>query len=250
MHRAHYARHVVASMLSQCSLSPPHAPAQQLPKIGDSPSTASAAAEAAAAEAAARAASGAAASTAERPLPEQTARHALQSAAAEPRHTGAEAAVEMPRVKRQLLNGMRTNQSQPSVANSHPYLVSGLSSSACPRHSASQHQASHSNAVSDTTRPEASAAAAMDGLPLPAAMTAADSERLSVPAKNGFQETKHQQPEVTAQMLSSATQQAGPASAKAFLSGIRPDPAPWDDVDPALVKERAALNRYTTRFLP
>lgn len=247
MHRAHYARHVVASMLSQRSLSPPHSPAHQLPKIGDSPSTASAAAEAAA-----RAASGAAASTAERPLPEQTAMHALQSAAAEPRHTGAEAAVEMPHVKRQLLNGMRMNHStvQPSVANSHPNLVSGQSSSACPHHSASQHQASHSNTVSDTTRPEASAAAAMDGLPLPAAMTAADSERLFVPAKNGFQETKHQQPEVTAQMLSSATQQAGPASAKAFLSGIRPDPAPWDDVDPALVKERAALNRYTTRFLP
>ena len=241
IHRAHYARHVVASMLSQRSLSPPHSPAQQLPRTGDSPSRASAAAGAAA-----HAASGAAASTAERPLPEQTHRDALQSAAAEPRHTGAEAAAEAPRVKRQLLNGMRMDHPSmhPPVANSHPYTVPGLSSAAGIHHSASQHQALHSNTVNATAQPGEIAAAAMDGLPLPAAVTAADSERLSVPAENGVQEAEHQQQELTAQMIGAATQQAGPGSAKAFLSGIRPDPAPWDDIDPALAKEHAALNRY------
>ena len=242
IHRAHYARHVVA--IFQRSLSPPHSPAQQLPRIGDSPSRASA-------KAAARAASGAAASTAERPLPEQTHRHALQAAAAEPRHTDAEAAPKVPRVKRQLLNGMHMDHPSvgPSVANSHPYTVPELSSSAGPHHSSSQHQALHSNTVSGTTQPEESAAAVMNGLLLPAAVTAADPERLSVPAENGNQETGQQQQELTAQMNGTARQQAGSGSAKAFLSGIRPDPAPWDDVDPVLAKERAALNRYTWHFV-
>ena len=230
-------------MLSQRCLSPPHSPAQQLPRTGDSPSRASAAAGAAA-----RAASCAAASSAERPLPEQTHRHALQSAAAEPRHTGAEAAAKAPRVKRQLLNGMRMDHPSvhPPVANSYPYTVPGLSTSAGIRHSAAQHQALHSNTVNATARPGESAAAAMDGLPLPAAVTA---ERLPVPGEKGMQETEHQQQEATAQMSGAATQQAGLGSAKAFLSGIRPDPAPWDDVDPALAKERAALNRYNRQLL-
>ena len=234
IHRVHYARHVVASMLSQRSLSPPHSPSQQLLKIGDSPSRASAAAETAAC---------AASATAERPLPDQTHRHPLQSAAAEPRHPGAEAA-EVPHVKRQLLNGMRMDQPcvRPSAANSHPYTAPGLSSAAGSRHSASQHQALHSSTLSDTARPQesaAAAAAAMVGLPHPSA----DSERLSVPAENGVQETQHHQQVATAH-VGAAPQQAGPGSAKAFLSGIRPDPAPWDDVDPALSKERAALDRY------
>lgn len=220
IHRAHYARHVVASI--QRSLSPPHSPAQQLPRTGDSPSRASA-------TAAARAASGLAASTAERPLPEQTHRHALQAAAAEPRHTDAEAA---PTVKRQLLSSMHVDHPcvRPSVANSHPY---------------TQHQALHSNTGNGTTRPEESAAAVMDGLPLPAAVTAADSELLSVPIESGNQETGQQQQESAAQMNGTARQQADPGSAKAFLSGIRSDPPPWDDVDPALAKACAALNRYT-----
>lgn len=241
-------------MLSQRSLSPPHSPPQQPPSVGSSPSRA-----ATAPAATARAASGAAASTAELPLPEHTQRRALESAAAEPRHSGAEvAAAEVPHVKEQLLNGMHIHypapREHPSVPNSHPHTGSGhphiglrhpstgsgLSSAAGLWHTVSQ---MHSKAGSGAAQPAAAAAAALDGLPLAAAVTPADSERLSVPAENGNLEAEYQPQEVTTQMNGSARQQAGVGSAKAFLSGIRPEPAPWDDVDPALAKERAALTR-------
>ena len=232
-------------MLSQRSLSPPHSPAQQPHSVGSSPT---------AAEATARAASGTAA---EPPLPEQTHRRVPESAAAEPRNTGAEvAAAEVPHVRGQPLNGMRTHHpalrehssvpnSQPHARSGHPHTGSGLSGAAGLCHSVSQ---MHSKAGSGTAQPaNSAAAAALDGHPLAAAVTAADSECLSVPAENGNLETEHQQQDVTAQVNGSARQQAGGGSAKAFLSGIRPDPAPWDDVDPALAKERAALNRCVGR---
>lgn len=246
-------------MLSQRSLSPPHSPAQQPHSFGSSPSRV-----ATAAEATARAASGTAA---EPPLLEQTHTHVLESAAAEPGHTVA--AAEVPHANGEPLNGMRTHhptsREHSSVPNSHPHTGSGHphigsghphtesghphagsgpSSAAELCHSATQ---MHSEAGYGAARPadNAAAAAALDGLPLAAA--AADSERLSVPAENGNLEIEYHQQEVTAQMNGSARQQAGVGSAKAFLSGIRPDPAPWDDVDPALAKERAALNRCVGR---
>ena len=238
-------------MLSQRSLSPPHSPAQQPHSIASSPSGAAAAAEAAA----------------EPPLPEQTHRHALEPAAAEPRHSGAAiAAAEVPHATGLLLNGMRTHHpapkehssapnshphtgsghphvasEHPQIRSGHPHTASGLSSGPGLHHSASQ---MHSEAGSGTAQPaNSAAAAALDGLPLATAVTAADSERLSVPPENGNLEAEHQQQDASAHMNGSARKQAGAGSAKAFLSGIRPDPAPWDDVDPDLAKERAALNR-------
>lgn len=188
---------------------------------------------------------GAAAGAAERPLPEQTHKHLLNSAAAESRHTGAEVAAEAPHVKRQLLNGMHRDHpsAHPSVADSHPHTVPGLSTSAGASDMASQFKASNGITVNGAIQLERSLIpAAVDGVAQTAQTTAA--VRHPVPAENGNLGTAQQQQGVTAQMNGIATQRAGPGSVKAFLNGIRPDPAPWDDVDPALAKDRAALNRY------
>lgn len=255
LHRAHYTRHIVANALSQRSLSPPHSPPDQLHDTSGSLSRVrhlpaqgvaggpSRDVTEGVLDTSARLASNAAASSAERPLPEQTYRHSLDSAPAESRHTGAEAVVGEPRVKRQLLiNGMHRGgpSAYPLLVNGHP--PTELSRSVGASQLASQAKAVGITPGTGATPPGGSAAPAVDHSPL-AAGAAADSMRLSAPPENGRLGTQYQQQEVTAQINSSITQRAGPASVKAFLSGIRPDPAPWDDVDPALAKDRAALNR-------
>ncbi|KAL3153836.1 hypothetical protein ABBQ32_013412 [Trebouxia sp. C0010 RCD-2024] len=254
IHRAHYARHIVANALSQHSLSPPHSSPEQLHGSGSPPRARYLPAERGnqgspggiadgVLETGARLASDTAASSAERPLQELTHPHLLNSAAAEPRHTGAEAAVGEPPAKRQLLvNGMRRGDpsTHPWLANGHPHIE--LSRSAGVSHLASQSKAVSNNPGNGATPPEEIAAPAAGDTAL-APGAAADSMHLSGSAETGRLGAEDQQQEATLQMNGTATLRAGPASVKAFLNGIHHDAAPWDDLDPALAKSRATLHR-------
>ncbi|KAL3140259.1 hypothetical protein ABBQ38_004530 [Trebouxia sp. C0009 RCD-2024] len=254
IHRAHYARHIVANALSQRSLSPPHSSPEQLHGSGSPPRArhlpAARVAEGSPGgvadgvlERGARLSSDAAASSAERPLPDWTHANPLNSAAAESRHNGAEAAAGEPRVKRQLLvNGMRSGDpsTQSWLANGHPHTE--LSRSAGASQLASQSKVVKNTSGNGATPPEQSAAPAAGETAL-APGAAADSMHLSGSAETGRPVTEDQQQEATIQMNGTATQRAGPASVKAFLNGIHHDAAPWDDLDPALANSRATLHR-------
>ena len=261
IHRAHYARHIVANALSQRSLSPPQSSpelhgssspsrAKRLSSQGVAAEGSSGGLSKGVSETGARLASDAA-NSAERPLPELTHPHQLNSAAAESRHTGAEAAVGELRVNEQLLvNGMR--RGDPST---HPWLANGHAPTELSRPAGASQLMSQSKALNNimgngATPPEECAAPDV-GDSRSAARAAADSMRppAGSSGENGSLATEDQQQEVMAQMNGISTPQPGPASVKAFFNGIRPDAAPWGDLDPALAKSRAALNRYIQQSL-
>ena len=239
MHRAHSARAVVAHVLSQRSLSPP----QQSHQSG-SPSRASASADTAAG-----AASGVAATAAERPLPEQSHSIALKAAAADSRDTGAKAAADKPHVKRKLLNGMHTGSTSPQHVgkngNRHPVSQMGTASADTQLLPSLTKPSKQFVTASSLANIQTDAAA-----PLPAALLAADngSAGPSTVAEYRNPPSQQQQPQQQAdkgpgQMNGVAVQKAGPGAVKAFLNGMQPNLATWDDVNPGLAKEHAALTR-------
>ena len=245
MHRAYSARAVVAHVLSQRSLSPPEQSNQPI-----SPSRV---------PASARAASGATASEAERPLPEQGHSIALRAAAADSRNTGAKAAAEKPHVKRKLLNGMHTGSTSPQLvgktANWYPVSQNGAAAAAADtQQSLSQIKPSKPFVAADSfTKLQTDVAGSLRTAQLvaendsagPSASLETD-HAASQKQQQQQQEPQQQHDKGTEQVNGMAAPTAGPGGLKAFLNGLRPNLATWDDVDPDLAKEHAALNRCAT----